>query len=382
MELKLPEWASAPPPGFPGAIEPSTGAKEEGFDNGEEPPAGYFNWAFQALADLQNEVGNAITGTGGALDGSLLTQLLGALQRQNVKNALSCVKRADDTNAGVTLRALAVKPSSKIVVAVGDTGAITRADLYDTHDFASQTPGSSFVGNFNDILCNGNIFVAVGEGGEIQTSSDGITWLMQSTTGTTLRAVTWSGSVYIAVGEAGHIRRSTTGGVWAAQTNPFAGTPDITGVAYGAGVFVIATNQGDLASSTDGFTWTVRKALAATVHDPARIAYHETLGFLYHYGDDVYRSPDGVTWTRIWNNVQIFAQSDTPGLLVAPYCWALGLSGTVGTSCEGRASVTAINAPASFTVSYVTDEPLTWWKFIDGQLWALGGDKVFVGGVV
>jgi hypothetical protein len=380
MELKLPEWASVVPSGFPGAIEPPTGKKQEGWDNGEEPPAAYFNWAFQALADTQQEVGGAITGTGGTLD-STLTQLLGVFQRQAVKSAIACLKLADDTNTSQTLRALAVKASTKVVVAVGDAGTISRADMYDTHDFSTQTPGSSYAGNFNDVLYDPFFsFIAVGDSGEIQSSTNGVTWTRQSSTGTDLRAIASSGSVLVAVGETEHIRRSTTGGAWATPPSPFAGTPDIVDVAYGAGLFVMVTAKGDIASSPDGLTWTVRNALASTTHDPARIEYHDSLGFLYHYGGDVYGSPDGINWTKIWNDVGILSQDDAPGLLVAPHCWMLGLSGTYGTSCEGRVSVTAIDGAAAFTLGYVTDQPLTWWKFLDGQLWALSGDKVFVGG--
>ncbi len=46
-----PRWATNPGSGYPGAIEPNDGKKDNGFANGEEPAAGHFNWLFQNGSD-------------------------------------------------------------------------------------------------------------------------------------------------------------------------------------------------------------------------------------------------------------------------------------------------------------------------------------------
>ena len=378
MELKLPQWASVPPVGFPGAIAPSSGKQAQGWDNGEEPAAAHFNWFLQALADTQNEVTTAISGTGGT-PSSELTQLLATLLRQQTKLAIASLKIADDTGASQTLRGLCLDTTNRVAVAVGDAASIRRVDLNDTQNFTSATAASSYAGNFADITRYLTIFVAVGATGEIQTSSDGVTWTRQHNGGSNLRAVAASGSALIAVGEGETILRSTSGGAWASQTSAFAGTPDIVSVVYGAGLFVAVTAKGDVATSPTGMTWTVRLAQAGTTYDPSRVDYHASIGFLYHYGPDVWNSPDGITWTKIVNESGISSSADAPGLLVAPYCYALGFSGTDGASCDGRYGTASAVA---FAVHYMLNEPLTWWRFLNGQLWALGGDRVFVGGVL
>jgi hypothetical protein len=53
-----------------------------------------------------------------------------------------------------------------------------------------------------------------------------------------------------------------------------------------------------------------------------------------------------------------------------------------GTSVEGRYSSIAVDQPADFIVDYLTSDQIRWMKFIDGQLWALGGTKIYLGGVL
>lgn len=389
MDLKLPEWASVVPSGYPGAIEPPTGKKQEGWDNGEEPPAGYFNWAFQAIADVQNEVGNAITGTGGTLDGSVLTQLLGAFQRQRTIAALGCLRLAGDTGANQMLRAAARKASTRRVVVVGDNGTIASAT---SNEFVIEVAaGSPYTGDFQDVVYDSTLglFVAVGTGGEIQSSPDGQTWSQRATGGSTVHAVATNGAgTLLAVGQTEYIRRSTNGTAWSVVTSPFAGTPHIRDVAFGAGLWVIVTGQGDVATSATGEagSWTVRMALASTALG-ARIEYQSAFGFLYHYGTTVYRSADGITWTSLHNAMP--TSSTTPGLCTTAHCWFIvSSSGIAGAYVDGRFSVATANAAADFSLDFVNGSDLLQWiGVLDGQIWALGGDgsgmdRVYVGGAV
>lgn len=385
MELKLPEWASDPPAGFPGAIEPPTGAQQEGFDNGEEPPAGYFNWAFQAVADVQNEVGNAITGTGGTLDGSDLTQLLAAIQRVSVKAALGCLRLAGDTGASQTLRAAARKASTRRIAAVGDNGTIASSN--GSTPFTLETPGSAYADDFSDVVFDTTLglFIAVGAAGEIQSSPDGQAWTRRATGGgDSVLAVASNGAgTLVAVGQTEFLKSSTNGTSWTSRTSPFTGTPHLVSVAFGAGVFVVVTAQNDIATSPDGVTWTVRRATAGATTGRARVVYHSTLGFLYHWSTNVYHSADGITWSTLHTAVPT-SSTTVPGLRTAPRCWLIvASSGSGGAYLDGRFSVATANAAADFTLDFVSgSEDIEWLGVLDGQLWALGGDRVFVGGAV
>src|SRR5262245_2597470 len=47
----LPRFATVPTGGYPGRVEPNSGKKDTGFDDGEEPPAGEHNWLFGIIGD-------------------------------------------------------------------------------------------------------------------------------------------------------------------------------------------------------------------------------------------------------------------------------------------------------------------------------------------
>ncbi len=111
-------------------------------------------------------------------------------------------------------------------------------------------------------------FVAVGAGGTIVTSDNGLTW-EATPSGTTgdLRGAAYAAtstvvdgvaailSTYVAVGAGGTILRSTDGLAWTAQASPT--TNDLNAVTYG-GQFVAVGNAGTILTSPDGVTWTPR----------------------------------------------------------------------------------------------------------------------------
>jgi hypothetical protein len=386
MELKLAEWASAPPSGFPGAIEPPTGKKQEGWDNGEEPGAPHINWIFQAIADLQNEAAALISGLGGTLSATNLSQQLAAIQRQAFKSALNSVRLADDLGAG-TLHAIARAPSTGRIVAVGDAGLIAAGDGYSA--YSTELPGSGFADTLQDVIFDTtlNLFIAVGDNQEIQTSPSSWAgaWTQRNSAGTSrLRAVATDGAGHlVAVGGSEAVWTSSNGTSWANRTAGFAGTPDITSVAFGAGTWVIVTNQGDIASSTDhGGSWTVRQALAGgtTGGRGGVVAYDPALGFIYHYTTNVYRSTDGVTWTQI--HASASPSNSYPGLIVTPSCWALGHSSGDGAAVDAYYSPTDVNATPSFRFDHILDGSLSQLRVSSGQLMGVSGSKIYFGGVL
>ena len=128
--------------------------------------------------------------------------------------------------------------------------------------------GNSFVGmnNYtfdvavNNIQWNGNLWVAVGQGGNtIGYSPDGFTWtgLSSSIFYSWGNSLAWNGAYWVAVGRgANTIAYSTDGIQWRGLSNSIF-TNSGNGVAWN-GTYWIAVGQGGntMAISTDGQTWT------------------------------------------------------------------------------------------------------------------------------
>ena len=117
-----------------------------------------------------------------------------------------------------------------VFVAVGDGGnVLTSADglTWTPHTSTSTTQ------NFNAVTLANGIFIAVGDTGVIRTSPDGVTWLSPtSNTSFNLHAVQCVSSTCYAVGDGGQITQSIdTGSTWTAQT--LTGAPTLRAVAYG-----------------------------------------------------------------------------------------------------------------------------------------------------
>lgn len=120
------------------------------------------------------------------------------------------------------------------------------------------------------IYANGQ-FVAVGDAGVILTSPDGYTWTSRSSgLLTTLYAVAFGNGKYVACGEGGSLSLSSDGATWAPGS---VGTIDLTWIAFGNGVFVapgpnlFSSQQVEV--SPDGQNWVL--AAFPTAHGPAGV---------------------------------------------------------------------------------------------------------------
>lgn len=157
--------------------------------------------------------------------------------------------------------------------------------------------------HFTGILWNASRLVAVGTGGRIQTSHDGVAWTSQSS-GTThdLASMLWTGDLwsgdagrFVVVGEGGVILTSSDGLVW---------TPQISGTAQRlrkviwtgptSGRFVAVGDSGIIVTSSDGFTWTPRASgTARRLYDVA--ANDTQMVAVGDYGV-IISSTDGIIW--------------------------------------------------------------------------------------
>jgi len=143
------------------------------------------------------------------------------------------------------------------------------------------------------IAYDNNVFVYVGVGGVLATSTDAITWTAR-TSGTTsnLFEIAYDDNVFVYAGD-GVLATSTDAITWTARTSGTASS--IFNLAYGDGLFVYAGDGGVLATSTDAITWTARTSGTATTI--FKLAYGDGI-FVYVANDGVLAtSTDAITWT-------------------------------------------------------------------------------------
>lgn len=195
-------------------------------------------------------------------------------------SALANFAIADGGTLTAQINAFAIHDTTGLIVAAGDAGAI-----YTSADFGlswtSRTAAGGYGGDFRCAAWGSAAgFVIAGTSGEIQTSTDGITWTSR-TSGTSR----WDYLVYsptlamycVTGSSAAETRTSTNGSTWTVRTTG-ATTPGP--VAWGGSVFVIADGGSAHAySSPDGITWTSRN-MPAGITAVTAVAYSPSIGFV------------------------------------------------------------------------------------------------------
>ena len=129
----------------------------------------------------------------------------------------------------------------------------SRAGILDTWYWRNPTP---FADTMQSICFGAGRFVAVGNGGLIHTSKDGLTWDNgQKPVMSSLNKVNFVNGHFVAVGDNGTILVSPDGLSW---TNQVSGTTNILyAVTYGNGQYAACGQGGCVASSTNGVNWSV-----------------------------------------------------------------------------------------------------------------------------
>lgn len=145
----------------------------------------------------------------------------------------------------------------------------------------------------SDVVWNGSLFVAGGFFG-IKTSSDGLKWTTQMSTGSNSPlsfAYSSTLPLWVGVGNNGYVYTSRDGVAWA-TLNPT--TNFLMSVVWTGTQFVAVGDMGTILTSPDGVSWTVRTSgttnmFTAVGATPSLLVAASTGGF--------YTSPDGITWT-------------------------------------------------------------------------------------
>lgn len=125
------------------------------------------------------------------------------------------------------------------------------------------------------------------------TSSDGITWTAQSATSNHLDGITWGDSQFVAVGRGGIIYTSPDGVSWAGRT-PVT-SRNLVGITWGNNEFVAVGDTGTIILSSDGISWTNRTS--GTSNMLRGVAYGNNQYIAVGYGGTILASADGISWT-------------------------------------------------------------------------------------
>jgi hypothetical protein len=180
----------------------------------------------------------------------------------------------------------------------------------------------------------GTVFVAVGAGGAMYSSADGITWTaLNSGVVSKLNAVAYRSGTYLAAGDNGTMLYSTDAINWAQQTMSSAN--NLNAVAASSALFVAVGANGTIVSSPDGITWTAA-ANSGTTNDLYQVIFSPTgLWVAVGANGTLLTSTDASTWTAVNSGTALDLKGIAYGTSTATNAGlyvGVGANGTIITS--------------------------------------------------
>lgn len=179
-------------------------------------------------------------------------------------------------------------------VGVGNGGLISSSE--NIFSWTSQTSGTS--NNLNGVTYGNGTWVAVGDGGEIRTSTDLENWSSTAGISGNLNDVAFGNNIFVAVGDNGKILRHTnpsaasSGSI--AWTNVNTGMGNhLKGIIYGKNLFVFVA-ESIIYYSSDGTTWTSGQGETGGIKN--HIDYGNGI-FVVTGGPKIHRSSNGILWS-------------------------------------------------------------------------------------
>ena len=234
---------------------------------------------------------------------------------------------------------------------------------------ADNTPARLAVGTTGQVL---TVDSTTSTG--LKWASSGVTWTQrQAGTGTVFNQIAYNGTnLWVAVGNAGQLYSSPDAITWTSRTSQF-GASNISDVAFGNGLWVAVGGAGKISTSTDGTTWTARTANMST-NLIQSVTYANSLwvavgdgGGTTNTGGITY-STDGTTWTRksqsltvgtgylcvLWNGTNwiVGAQANTNNYLYATTPSGTWTAATAGGVSGANAAIFYDGTRTNFFNSY------------------------------
>lgn len=243
---------------------------------------------------------------------------------------------------------------------------------------------------------NAGLFVAVGLGGRVATSTDGVGWTYRTGLSSTawgandIYAIAWSGSLFIVVGAGGKVATSPDGVTWTYQANTVyaSGGNALYMVAWANNQFIAGGANATLIYSSDGVTWTsgtsnltasgwgstnaVRAAIWfnnswAIGGDNCSYAVGTPTWWLYQLAPSSGLAFNKTTWGTSYGTAAITGFAASGSLLMA-----LGATGQLATSADGiawtwKSLLSGMGAGVSWTgTTFFIATSTTWYNTADG----------------
>jgi hypothetical protein len=207
--------------------------------------------------------------------------------------------------------------------------------LLSSTDTLSWTSHSFTNFSVGGIAFGKNLFVAVGDAGQILTSSNGNDWAPQSSgTSSNLSAVAFGNNQFIAVGKGGELIRSIDGVTWTKPSVLLFFPFDFRSITYAKGLFVAGGTRGVIYTSPDGLDWTYQSTGISNIIMGIASDGNQFVAVLDSSASpqNILTSPDGIDWTRRNSGIQegmygIAASSSTFVIV--------GFGGKLATSSDG-----------------------------------------------
>ncbi len=258
-------------------------------------------------------------------------------------------------------------------MAVGFGGTILTSS--DGVTWASQTSNTT---NPLYAVAYGSKWVAAGGAGTTVASTDATTWAAVNVgTSSDLHAVTASGSLFAAAGDAEvtgeeRVYTSTDGATWTAHLTGDGNDP-MHGAAYLGGAFYMASADGEILRSSDGSSWS---PVVSRTPDFGGLAYGGSTYVAVGNFGAIWSSPDGLTWTarhaaydiNTLRNVVYGAGLAKP-LFVAPVSTSNPVSGPtwyVLTSPDGVTWTQAASGPDAYPAGVAYGGPSVSFVIVGG----------------
>lgn len=302
------------------------GAGKDGYTDGVPAVTAATVLNSAAMNQIQEELANVVENNDTALDGGNTQQVYESILRMVTRQAerigvsQSTIVSASSGAAGMDAWVDSNGALQRLCV-VGGSATISTL-IENGYEMEARTPGSSYAGNFTGCVATpSGYFVIVGEDGEIQRSTDGVTFTRRNTAaGQSLTCVASNGAstvVAMGIGSSAWISVDE-GDTWSSYTQP---DSTITLIKFAAGLFVVVEATGKVYTSPTGAngTWTLR--FTATGTSPSSglgyraLTYSPQLGFAFDVihntgpARSVCYSADGITWAQ----TPQYSQYPTPG---------------------------------------------------------------------
>lgn len=239
---------------------------------------------------------------------------------------------------------------NNLYVTVGKGGAILTTSDPESVPWSVQQSGST--NSFTAVTFANRNFVAVGDAGTIVTSTEGTNWIRQTSgTRSLLKNLAYGNGFFVVVGF-DTILSSPDGVTWTQQKVPSPAS-GIADVGYGNGIFV-AVGFNTILTSADGVTWTSQKCPTAV--PLTSVAFGNDLYVAVSLTGTVLTSPDAVTWKEIKANLPAGVYYDVISfkgtfVVIGGQTDASAASSLVVTSKDGTTWTSGISANASLLLS-------------------------------